>query len=58
MHAVEGFETWREPFNAGVFEARTKPHLVQDGTMSENVHVRKRGNVSDHSEIGHALCPF
>ena len=39
-------------------EPNFKPHLVQDGTMSEYVYVRKRGNVHDHSEIGHVLCPF
>ena len=39
-------------------EPNFKPHLVQDGTMSEYVYVRKRGNVRDHSEIGHVLCPF
>ena len=58
MIAVDGIETCREPFDADMFEAGTKPHLVQDGTMSEYVHVRKRGNVCDHSQIGHVLCPF
>ena len=58
MHPVDGFETCCEPFDAGMLETGTKPHLVQDGTMSEYVYVRKRGNVRDHSEIGHVLCPF
>ena len=58
MRAVDGIETCREPLDAGMFEGGTKPHLVQDGTVSEYVHVRKRGNVCDHSEIGHVLCPF
>ena len=40
MHAVDGIETCREPFDAGMFETGTKPHLVQDGTMSEYVYVR------------------
>ena len=45
MHPVDGFETCCEPFDAGMLETGTKPHLVQNGAMSEYVHVRKRGNV-------------
>ena len=55
---VDGIETCREPFDAGMFETGAKPHLVQDGTLTEYVHVRRRGNVCDHSEIGHVFCPF